>query len=530
MPRFINGYMKHFSRYAIRLRVLMIRVLIGAFVVALFFMPNFHPFERKGNNSFTIWIYGEEVGVVSNEKHADDLLAAARKSMATRKDRLVILDPMDYTITGEEKIFRAIDSDKDIISKMKEVMQQHERKERRTAYTMKVRGITVNMASADDIMELLERTIAPYDTKNEYEVVMEKDENRDLNVLTASIRKKNPDEGQIQLSGGVGATLYEADKAGEEAFNLGFDDYTLGLQQMNLSEEIEVVLASVFEEDLMTVDEAAALLTAEQEVEQTYVVQAGDTLSAISMKLNIPMETIVQMNSEYMETVNSTIHAGQTLIITVPEPELAVEWVNREHYNETYEAEVQYVDNDEWFTNQQVVLQQPMAGYREIIADIHYSNDKEVSRDIVKQDVLMEAVPKIVERGTKIPPTYIWPLSGGRISSGFGRRRSPTAGASSYHKGVDIATPTGSSVYASCGGVVVSAGWAGGYGYCITLRHPDGRMTRYAHLSKILVSPGQSVSQGQTIAKSGSTGVSTGPHLHFEIIINGVQVDPLTHM
>ena len=102
MPRFINGYMKHFSRYAIRLRVLMIRVLIGAFVVALFFMPNFHSFERKGNNSFTIWIYGEEVGVVSNEKHADDLLAAARKSMATRKDSLVILDPMDYTITGEE--------------------------------------------------------------------------------------------------------------------------------------------------------------------------------------------------------------------------------------------------------------------------------------------------------------------------------------------------------------------------------------------------------------------------------------------
>jgi murein DD-endopeptidase MepM/ murein hydrolase activator NlpD len=240
------------------------------------------------------------------------------------------------------------------------------------------------------------------------------------------------------------------------------------------------------------------------------------------------METIAEMNKDYMENgVNSTIHVGQSLIITVPEPELAVEWVNREHYSETFEADVEYVDNDEWFTNQTQVLQQPVAGYRELIADVHYSNDDEVSREIVKQDVLMEAVPKIVERGTMIPPTFIWPLSGGRISSYFGRRKSPTAGASSYHKGIDIATPTGSSVYASSGGVVTSAGWNGGYGYAVVIRHPDGHSTRYGHLSKILVSVGQSVSQGQTIARSGSTGVSTGPHLHFEIIENGVQVDPL---
>ena len=142
----------------------------------------------------------------------------------------------------------------------------------------------------------------------------------------------------------------------------------------------------------------------------------------------------------------------------------------------------------------------------------------------------MDAVPKIVERGTKIPPTYIWPLSGGRISSYFGRRRAPKAGASTYHKGLDIATPTGSSVYASCGGVVTSCGWQGGYGYAVVIRHPDGKSTRYAHLSKILGSVGQSVVQGQTIARSGSTGVSTGPHLHFEIIIGGSQVDPLGYL
>lgn len=508
----------------------MIRVLIGAFVVALLFFPNFRRFERGNNNCFTIFLYGEAVGVISRESHADDLMAKARKSLAARSNSLVMLEPMDYEVRGENVVFKTLDSDREIVSNMTNIMQKHERKVSRTAYTMKVRGMTVNLSSAADIKELLERTIEKYNVDGRYEVLVQKDEDRDLNVLTAFVRLKDEDKEKFTGTAGAGNVLGDLNKACSDVYYTDFDDYKLGLLDMNLSEEIEVVMSTVSSDEIMSVDDAMALLTEEQAVQQTYEVQPGDTLSAISLKLNMPMETIVAMNSEYMESVNSTIHVGQTLVITVPEPELAVEWVNREHYSETYEAEVQYVNNDEWFTNQQVVLQEPQAGYRELIADIHYSNDTEVSREIIKQDVLMDAVPKIVERGTKIPPTYIWPLAGGRISSYFGRRRSPTAGASSYHKGLDIATPTGSSVYASCGGVVTSCGWQGGYGYAVVIRHPDGKSTRYAHLSKILVSVGQSVVQGQTIARSGSTGVSTGPHLHFEIIIGGSQVDPLGYL
>ena len=137
---------------------------------------------------------------------------------------------------------------------------------------------------------------------------------------------------------------------------------------------------------------------------------------------------------------------------------------------------------------------------------------------------MTEAQPKIIERGTITPPTYIKPLSNGRFTSGFKYRWGR------WHKGIDWACPTGTAVKASSSGTVVQAGWSSGYGYCITLSHPDGKKTRYAHLKKILVSNGQSVKQGEKIALSGNTGRSTGPHLHFEIIVNGSQVDPFKYL
>lgn len=165
-----------------------------------------------------------------------------------------------------------------------------------------------------------------------------------------------------------------------------------------------------------------------------------------------------------------------------------------------------------------------------MVAIVSYHNDKETGREILKEELVMEAVPKIVERGTKIPPTYIRPISGGRQTSGFGKRKAPTKGASTYHKGVDWATPTGTTVVASCGGTVTKAGWGKGTGYTVFIDHEGGYQTRYAHLSKIYVSVGQKVSQGQKIALSGNTGVSTGPHLHFEIRINGNPVNPLKYL
>ena len=241
------------------------------------------------------------------------------------------------------------------------------------------------------------------------------------------------------------------------------------------------------------------------------------------------MDKIIELNDD-IENELSMIRVGQEIIITQPEPPLSVERKEQVYYEEEYDEEIIYVDNDEWYTTQEKTLQEPSAGFRKVAALVSYRNEKEVSREIVKEEVVMQAEPKIVERGTKIPPTYIKPISGGRLSSNFGRRKAPTKGASTYHQGVDWAVPRGTAVYASSGGTVTKAGWGSGYGYVVYIRHPNGWETRYAHLNKVLVSAGQTVKQGQKIALSGNTGRSTGPHLHFEIRANGSAINPLKYL
>ncbi|MEC3881820.1 M23 family metallopeptidase [Parapedobacter sp. 10938] len=126
----------------------------------------------------------------------------------------------------------------------------------------------------------------------------------------------------------------------------------------------------------------------------------------------------------------------------------------------------------------------------------------------------------------------IMPLKPGsytRISSGFGRRASPTARASSNHMGIDIPASRGTPVYAPADGVVAKTrGSAGGYGKMIEMEHSFGFSTVFGHLHEIMVEPGQKIGRGKVIGLVGSTGISTGPHLHYEILKNGNKIDPIS--
>ncbi len=124
---------------------------------------------------------------------------------------------------------------------------------------------------------------------------------------------------------------------------------------------------------------------------------------------------------------------------------------------------------------------------------------------------------------------FVWPVDG-LITSGFGYRHHPIEGGIRFHSGIDIAAEHGTIICASQSGRVVGAGWHGLLGKCVIIQHDNDFITLYGHCSSVLVQVGQGVERGQVIALVGSTGLATGPHVHFEIRLNGVPVNPMKYL
>nr|WP_246593561.1 M23 family metallopeptidase [Evansella tamaricis] len=122
------------------------------------------------------------------------------------------------------------------------------------------------------------------------------------------------------------------------------------------------------------------------------------------------------------------------------------------------------------------------------------------------------------------------PTDNGRITSHFGNRADPFTRATSFHSGIDIAAPLNTPIYATADGIIISVGWEGGYGRTIVIEHGDTYETLYAHLNEIYISVGDEVEKGDLIGGMGTTGRSTGVHLHYEIRRNGSLVDPYPYM
>jgi len=209
---------------------------------------------------------------------------------------------------------------------------------------------------------------------------------------------------------------------------------------------------------------------------------------------------------------------------------LSVEKVQEISYVEPIPFEVTIIEDDTLLEGMIEILQEGVYGEVQVFAQVTSIDGSEIEHVILDTKVVSEAVAELVVVGTFVRPLtaswgeYIWPTTG-NVSSFFGPRRVSIG--SSNHQGIDITAPHGTPVYAADGGEVFFVGFSGGFGNLIKIEHDNGHVTYYAHLSSMNVQVGDRVYRGQHIGGVGMTGTASGNHLHFEIRINGVPVDPM---
>lgn len=523
-----------FTKHHKLVRFVHFSTMIAMAMVVFLCVPGLKKYSKDadGTNLVSVYMNGTLVGTVEDTSRIDSIVTKARKRIAKENTGLVLIRA-DIVLRGSTEVFGTINTDEQIEENIYNLMLESAVKTKESAYEIKINRFTVKLKTADEVLELLEAAKNVYDTENTYSVGLVLDPTRELDVLTTEMKKNDEstqdnDEKQQDVfpKSGMSQKFEQFYKEANEYEEIGF---TLGIKSIDFNENVEVVKTYVDASEISTLEDAIAEVTKEQEKSKIYVVESGDTIGVVAQKNGLTIDELLAMNSGTLQNENTMLHIGDELKVTSPEPELSIVKTEEKYFADYYDAETQYIENDEWYTTEQKVIQEPERGYRKMIADITYKNDEQIGVNVVYENIVKEAIPKIVERGTKTPPTYIYPVSG-RLSSSFGKRKAPKKGASTYHKGLDFAVPTGTAVRATSGGVVTKAGWGSGYGYVVYIRHPDGKESRYGHNSKVLVKAGQSVKQGEKIALSGNTGVSTGPHVHFEILVGGVQVNPLKYL
>jgi len=301
------------------------------------------------------------------------------------------------------------------------------------------------------------------------------------------------------------------------------DSSSVKYEYIGFAEEIKIEPYGTSLNNILSLSGAVNKIKDGGQKASVYTVVNGDTLFGICQKLGLSMSELKAMNPGL--STNTVLHAGDKFNTTQAIPLITVETIEVSTFAESIPYSTEYKSSSKYYRGDQVVSRNGKAGKASVTARLTKQNGVTIEREDLSREVIIQPVNKIIIKGTATPPPshgtgqFIRPVNVG-VYYGYGWRWGR------MHYGLDYAAPTGTRIVASDGGTVIQSGWNGNFGYSITINHGNGFTTLYAHCSKLYVSVGTKVYKGQTIAAVGNTGRSTGPHCHFEIKINGKNVNP----
>ncbi|NIK79256.1 murein DD-endopeptidase MepM/ murein hydrolase activator NlpD [Paenibacillus castaneae] len=442
---------------------------------------------------YNVYIDGTVVGTVDNPDAVEQLvLLEAEEVQQANPDINMILDTGNITYEVDSA-YKAAPQTEETLKKLEGLFTSHAVGVE-VKVDGKVIGIVKDEQTADEILTRVQSKFAP-------KLAAAKQSAKEVRALAY-----NPNEAAKTADKPVSKT------PGREVTEVEF---------------METVLTETIDTDPSEIMEAEAIykLLVQGSIQPTkYTVVAGDCVGCIAQKFNISPQVIYE-NNTWIKDDKLTV--GDVLDLTVLQPELTVKTVENLVEIETIEPPVEIKKSENMRAGESKTISEGKAGSKRMTYKIVKQNGYVVSEELLTKEVIEEAQPKIVMRGTKVvlgegSGRFAMPVTNSRLTSKFGQRWGRN------HNGIDL---TGDkNIHAADNGVVEFVGKKPGLGNAIIIDHKNGYKTVYGHLSSFGVKKGAVVEKGDKIAIMGSTGNSTGVHLHFEVHKNGVLQNPLKYL
>lgn len=296
------------------------------------------------------------------------------------------------------------------------------------------------------------------------------------------------------------------------------------IKDVDFSKDVSIVEENTEPKDIMTLKQGEKLISNGTLEDKKHKIVAGDVFEHIAKQYDLTTKELLELNPDFKH--DSILQIDEKLNVTVFEPYMDVVVLEEvlEEKKDPFDTKV--IKSDEMYKGEEEVKQTGKDGKKEVLYEIEKTNGSETNREVLSETITKEPVEEIIIKGTKVIPSQgsgnlSWPVDGGYVSSKMGKRWGR------MHRGIDIAQPDTRTISAADHGVVEFVGMDGSYGNKIVINHNNAMKTIYAHLSSMDVKVGQAVEKGMRIGVMGSTGNSTGVHLHFEVHKNGSLKNPL---
>ncbi|WP_240415766.1 M23 family metallopeptidase [Paenibacillus periandrae] len=436
-----------------------------------------HYIVSNMNQVYHVSVNGTEIGVVSDVSMVEQYEAAKVKELANSQQdlRMVVQEP---TVTySAERAFMAKTNDKEVLDKLTGYISAYPVGTELLVDGKNV-GVVKNQETANLVLEQIKTN------------VLDKKKDAKVRILSASAPAESAE-----------------------------------LQKIEFVQKVELHDIPIQPQDVVNPDELRKKLETGDVQPVQYTVVQGDCVSCIATKLNISKQVIYQNNPTI---VDDKLKVGQKLDLTVLQPTLAVRTVEKVVESQEIQFDTDFEKDSSVMLGTDETLRQGKNGMKKITILVTKVNGLVIEEAVQGEEVVVQPVKALVRKGTKVitgqgTGKFAWPVQSYSITSTFGYRWG------ALHKGLDLQSPN-KTILASDNGKVIYASYDNGYGNHVILDHMNGYKTLYGHMSQMYVKVGQIVEKGEKIGYMGSTGNSTGVHLHFEVQKNDVAENPSKYL